>query len=164
MGGHRTCCSDRHCRGLGRVSAVRAGADGEVNDDDHPVVLFDGVCNLCNGSVQFIIAHDPHAQFRFAPLQSESARRLLGESEARGPFPDSVILIERGYVSTRSAAALRIARRLKFPWPLLYALVVVPSPLRDMGYDFIARNRYKWFGKREACMLPTPELRARFLG
>jgi len=127
------------------------------------VVLFDGVCNLCNGSVQFIIAHDPHANFRFAALQSDAAQRLLRESGARGPLPDSVILVAQGQVYTRSSAALRIVRRLAFPWPLLYAFIVVPSPLRDIAYDFIARNRYKWFGKRESCMLPTPELRTRFL-
>src|ERR1017187_9056949 len=123
------------------------------------VVLFDGVCNLCNRSVQFIIARDPAAYFRFAALGSEAAQRLLGESVLRGPLPDSVALIERGRVYTRSAAALRIARRLRFPWPLVCALIVVPRPLRDQVYDLIARNRYRWFGKRDACMMPTPELR-----
>jgi predicted DCC family thiol-disulfide oxidoreductase YuxK len=128
-----------------------------------PVVLFDGVCNLCNGSVQFIITHDPAAHFRFAALESEAARRLLGECELSGPLPDSVALVEGGSVYTRSTAALRIARRLAFPCPLLYALIVVPRPLRDVVYNLIARNRYRWFGKRDACMVPTRELRARFL-
>jgi predicted DCC family thiol-disulfide oxidoreductase YuxK len=134
-----------------------------LNEAHQAVVLFDGVCNLCNGSVQFIIAHDPVAHFRFAALQSEAARRLLGECALSGSLPDSVALIASGQVYTRSAAALRIARRLAFPWPLLYAFIIVPAPLRDIVYDLIARNRYRWFGKRDACMLPTPELRKRFL-
>ena len=134
-----------------------------LNEADQAAVLFDGVCNLCNGSVQFIIAHDPAAHFRFAALESEAARRLLGECALSGPLPDSVALIETGHVYTRSAAALRIARRLAFPWPLLYAFIIVPRPLRDMIYDLIARNRYRWFGKRDACMVPTRELRTRFL-
>jgi predicted DCC family thiol-disulfide oxidoreductase YuxK len=130
---------------------------------EHPVVLFDGVCNLCNGSVQFIIARDPSAHFRFAPLDSAAARSLIGESAPLGAVPDSIVLMDHRRMYTRSAAALRIARRLRFPWPLLYALIIVPRPLRDAIYDFIARNRYRWFGKRDTCMVPSPELRARFL-
>jgi len=128
------------------------------------VVLFDGVCNLCNGTVQFIIARDPGARFRFAALESDAARRMLTECGVQGPLPDSVALVEGGKVYTRSSAAVRIARRLRFPWWGLYALVVVPRPLRDALYDYVARHRYRWFGKREACMMPTPELRSRFLG
>jgi predicted DCC family thiol-disulfide oxidoreductase YuxK len=133
---------------------------GYVND---AVVLFDGVCNLCTGSVRFIIARDPGARFRFAALDSEAARRLLEECGVTSAPPDSVALVEGGAVYTRSSAALRIARRLRFPWPLLYALIVVPKPLRDAAYDLIAHHRYGWFGKRDACMVPTPELRSRFL-
>ena len=118
---------------------------------------------MCNGSVRFIIARDPAARFRFAPLASEAARRMLGEAVASDPLPDSVALIEHGRVYTRSDAALHIVRGLRFPWRLIYALVVVPRPLRDKIYDLIARHRYQWFGKRDACMVPTPELRARFL-
>ena len=129
----------------------------------HDVVLFDGVCNLCNGSVRFIIAHDPAAHFRFAALQSEAARRLLSESGLNDQLADSVALIECGRVFTRSTAALHIARRLCFPWPLLYTLIVVPRTLRDAVYNLIARHRYGWFGKRDACMVATPELRTRFL-
>ena len=127
------------------------------------LVLFDGVCNLCNSSVQFIIARDPSARFRFAPLQSRSARTLIEQSGIRAPLPDSLLLIERGHAYLRSTAALRIARRLRFPWPLLYVLIAVPRPLRDCIYDFIARRRYRWFGTRDSCMVPTPELRERFL-
>ncbi len=128
-----------------------------------PVVLFDGVCNLCNSSVQFIIARDPSARLRFATLSSPAAQRLIEQSDARAPLPDSIVLMDQGRAYTRSTAALRIARRLRFPWPLLYAFIIVPRPLRDLIYDFIARHRYRWFGKRDACMMPTPELRARFL-
>ena len=118
---------------------------------------------MCNGTVRFIIARDPEARFRFAPLQSETGRRLLAESGAGDSGPDSIILIQNGQAYTRSAAALRIVRQLRFPWPLLYALILVPPFLRDKGYDLIARNRYRWFGKRDVCMTPTPELRSRFL-
>ena len=124
-----------------------------------PIVLFDGVCNLCNGAVRFILARDPRARFRFASLQSEAARRLLGGD----PPAETIVLIEAGKTHTRSTAALRIARLLRFPWPLWYGWIVVPRPLRDGVYDWVARHRYRWFGRRDTCMVPTPELRDRFL-
>ena len=127
------------------------------------VVLFDGVCNLCNGFVQFVIARDPRARFRFGTLQSEAAARSLRRLGVQGRMPDSVVLIEDGHVYVRSTAALRIARGLRFPWPFAYALIAVPRPLRDWVYDVVARRRYRWFGKRDVCMAPTPELRDRFL-
>lgn len=134
---------------------------------DSGVVLFDGVCNLCNSAVQFIIRRDPRAKLKFAPLDSPTARGLLGSAEFTGSLPDSIILVEGGpdsrRITTQSTAVLRIAKRLRGPWPLAYALIVIPKPLRDWAYRFIARNRYRWFGKRESCMLPTPELRDRFL-
>jgi predicted DCC family thiol-disulfide oxidoreductase YuxK len=123
------------------------------------IVLFDGVCNLCNGAVQFILARDPAGRFRFASLQSNAARRLL---KGDAP-PETIVLIDAGKTYTRSAAALRIARGLRFPWPLLYAFVAVPRPLRDLAYRWVARHRYRWFGKRESCPLPTPQTRYRFL-
>jgi len=126
--------------------------------------LFDGVCNLCNGFVQFVIARDPAGRFRFAPLQSDAARRLLGGRDAPQEWPDSIVLVEDGGVFTRSTAALRVARGLSFPWPLAYAFVGVPRPLRDWVYDIVARNRHRWFGRRDVCMLQTPELLARFIG
>lgn len=128
-----------------------------------PVILFDGVCNLCNGFVQFVIARDPHGRFRFGPLQSAAAQRLIGGARDGQPVLDSVVLVENGQLWTRSSAALRIARRLSFPWPLAYVLIAVPRPLRDWVYDIVARNRYQWFGKRDACMVPTADLRARFI-
>jgi predicted DCC family thiol-disulfide oxidoreductase YuxK len=125
------------------------------------VLLFDGVCTLCNGFVRFVIERDPAGRFQFAPLQSDAARRLLGAVPQ--PLPDSLVLAENGRLFMRSTAALRVARGLRFPWPLAYVLVAVPRPVRDWVYDAVARNRYRWFGRRESCMVPTPELRARFL-
>jgi len=137
-----------------------------ANSPIHPfssVILFDGVCNLCNGFVTFVIARDPGGRFKFAPLQSAAAGRLLGNTAARGAWPDSVVLVENGRVWTRSAAALRIARGLAFPWPLAYAFVAVPRPIRDWIYTLVARRRYQWFGKRDVCMMPTPALATRFI-
>lgn len=128
------------------------------------VILFDGVCNLCNGFVQFVIARDPAGRFRFAALQSDAARRLLGRLETPQEWPDSLVLVEDGqYFFVRSGAALRVARGLRFPWPLAYVFVGVPRPVRDWVYDIVARNRYRWFGRRDVCMIPTPGLRARFI-
>ncbi len=128
------------------------------------VILFDGVCNLCNGFVQFVIERDPSAQFRFASLQSEAGQQLLSAHGAAVPTaPETVVLVENGQVYTHSTAALRILRQLRGPWAWLYAAIVVPRPLRDAVYRFVARHRYQWFGRREACWLPTPELRTRFL-
>ena len=126
------------------------------------VVLFDGVCNLCNGAVQFVIRRDPRERFRLAAQQSEAASALLSQAGS-GPLPDSLVLVEEGRIWTRSAAVLRIARGLRWPWPLAYGLIVVPRPLRDWAYARIARNRYRWFGRRDSCMVPIPELQQRFL-
>lgn len=128
------------------------------------VVLFDGICNLCNAAVRFIIARDHHARFRFAALQSDAARALLASINGNdSTLPDSIILVENGAVRTRSTAALRIVCRLRFPWPLLYGLIVVPRPLRDWLYDHVARLRYRWFGRQETCMMPDEAIRSRFL-
>ena len=128
-----------------------------------PVVLFDGVCNLCNGSVRFVIERDPRKHFQFAPLQSETATTLIGGLANPLAMPDSIVLVDDGRLYVRSTAALRIARRLRFPWPLLWVFMAVPRPLRDWVYDVIARHRYGWFGKRDTCMVPTKEIRDRFL-
>lgn len=129
-----------------------------------PVVLFDGVCNFCNNSINFIIARDPRGTFRFAPLQSEVAEAMLGSAGLPTSGHQSVVLFEDGRVHTRSDAALRIARRLSGAWPAFTVFRLVPGPIRDLVYNLIARNRYRLFGKRDACMIPTPEVRARFLG
>ncbi len=126
----------------------------------HATVLFDGVCNLCNASVNFVIDRDKRSYFKFAPLQSEAAK-ALGETVTGDP--DSIVLIENGKRHDKSGAALRIARRLNGAWPLLFLFIIVPPFIRDSVYRYIARNRYKWFGKADACRMPTPELKARFL-
>ncbi|HVG10481.1 MAG TPA: thiol-disulfide oxidoreductase DCC family protein [Thermoanaerobaculia bacterium] len=128
-----------------------------------PIVLFDGVCNLCNGSVQFLLKRDPERRFRFAALQSDAGRSLMAEHGLIVDSLSSVVLIEGGKVWQESSAALRIARRLPGAWKLLWVFAAVPRPLRDAVYRWIARNRYRWFGKAETCWLPTPELEARFL-
>jgi predicted DCC family thiol-disulfide oxidoreductase YuxK len=130
---------------------------------DHPIVLFDGYCNFCSASVRFILRRDPGGVFRFAPLSSPPAARLLAGQGMAGPLDDTIFLVESGRVYGRSEAALRIAARLRPPWSLARFLRVLPRGLRDWAYDYFARHRYRWFGRRESCMLPTPEERSRFL-
>jgi predicted DCC family thiol-disulfide oxidoreductase YuxK len=130
-----------------------------------PLVLFDGVCNVCDGFANFVIDRDPAAVFRFASLQSEAGQAALlahGRAVPSGD-PETIVLIEDGRVYERSSAVLRIVRRLKGPWRLLYLLVAVPPAVRDMVYGWVARHRYGWFGRRDSCRVPTPALRARFL-
>jgi predicted DCC family thiol-disulfide oxidoreductase YuxK len=130
-----------------------------------PVVLFDGVCNLCNSAVQWLIARDPEGRFAFASLQSRAAHEVLAAAgvEDTSGLPDSIVLVDPAGVHVRSAAALRIAGLLGFPYNLARIAFLVPRPLRDAVYRLIARHRYRWFGRRDVCMLPTPELAARFL-
>lgn len=127
------------------------------------IVLFDGVCNFCDGSVRFMIARDRSGYFRFAARQSETGERLMNEYGIDPDATDSVILIEDGKAYAHSSAALRIARKLDSLWPALYAFVIVPRPLRDAAYKLFARYRYQMFGKKDECMLPSPEIRARFI-
>lgn len=127
---------------------------------DHALVLFDGVCNLCSNSVQLIIKNDRKDYFRFASLQSELGIALKDRHRITA---DSIVLVEEGKVYTQSAAALRIARRLKGAYPLLFGLLIIPGFIRDGVYAFIARNRYRWFGQKEACWVPTPELKNKFI-
>jgi predicted DCC family thiol-disulfide oxidoreductase YuxK len=128
-----------------------------------PVVLFDGMCNLCNRAVQFIIKRDKKKQFLFASLQGEAGSNLLKKFDLPADLFNSFILIEGEKVYTRSTAALRIARKLNGCWKLLYGLMIIPRFLRNAVYNVIAKKRYKWFGKRNECMIPTPELKERFL-
>lgn len=128
-----------------------------------PVILFDGVCNFCDAVVQFVLKRDKKQQIKFAALQSEAGRMLkqqygLPEDDLR-----SFLFIENGKLYRRSAAALRMCRYLKGLWPLLYGCMLVPSFIRDGVYDWVAKNRYKWFGKKNECMVPGPEMKARFL-
>ncbi len=127
------------------------------------VVLFDGVCNVCDASVNFIIDRDAAAYFHFAALQSDVAKPYLTQAGLPSDFLDGIVLCEEGRCFTRSTAVLRILRRLRGPFRLLYALIIVPRSLRDAAYDWFIRRRYRWFGKSEACRLPTPEIHARFL-
>lgn len=129
----------------------------------HPVVIFDGVCNLCNNTVDFLIRRDRKQLYRFTANQDTTGRALL---EAQGVNPDDVSTIylwENGRLYTRSTAVLRILRRLPFPWPLFYAGIVIPPFIRNGIYRWVARNRYRWYGRRNTCRVPTPEERARFL-
>lgn len=126
------------------------------------IILFDGECNFCDQSVQFILQRDPSEYFRFASLESEAGQQLLKEYGAPTDL-DSFVLIEGDRYYTASTAALRVCRKLTGFWSFLYVFRFIPSPLRDRVYRFIADNRYKWFGKKEQCFLPTPKERDRFL-
>ena len=130
---------------------------------DHPVIFFDGVCNLCTGSVQFVIRHDPSRKFRFASLQSEIGQSVLSEHHLPAESFGSFLLYDQGRLYTKSTAALRVCKQLSGGWKLLSVFLIVPPFIRNAVYDLIARNRYRWFGKKEACWLPTPELKSLFL-
>ncbi len=132
-------------------------------DFNNAVVLFDGVCNFCNSSVNFVLDRDKHHHFKFGALQSDEGKELLSKIGDSEDYLDSIVLVEGNKVYRNSAAALRIARSLSGGWPLLYAFIVVPRPIRDVVYRFIARHRYEWFGKMESCRIPTPEMRSRFI-
>jgi len=136
-----------------------------VDDIDGPVLLFDGVCTLCNGFVRFVVRFDAAGTFRFAPLQSDVAEELRDryDLQSEGEEFDTVVLVEDGEAYTKSTAALRVARRLDGPWPLAYPLVYLPERLRDGLYDFVTDYRYRVFGRKDECPMPDPELRERFL-
>jgi len=134
-----------------------------TEDVSHPIVVFDGECNFCSSIVAFVIKRDKRGVFRFAPFQSEAGKTLLEKHGIREGYFDSFILIEDGKLYIRSEAALRLWRRLGGLWSLTYAFIAVPAFIRDAVYDFVARNRYKWFGKKDECMIPGPEVRERFL-
>jgi len=128
------------------------------------LLLFDGVCNLCNASVQYIIKHDTKDVFLFAPLQSEVGKQLIEAYNVDTKKTDSIILYapEKG-IDYKSTAALKIAKHLGFPRNLMVVFFIVPAFIRNWVYDYIAKNRYKWYGKKESCMIPTPELKNKFL-
>lgn len=130
---------------------------------DQPVILFDGVCNFCNSTVNFIIRQDRYQVFRFAALQSEAGQRILQLYHLPTNNFDSFLLLENGRVYHSSTAGLKLYNKLPWYWKWTQLFWIVPRPLRDAVYNFIARNRYKWFGKRETCMLPSPQVRNRFL-
>ncbi len=128
-----------------------------------PVIFFDGVCNLCNSSVQFIIKRDRPGYFRFASLQSDPAARILPSEFIIPGDPETLLLYENGSIFRKSKAALRIMRKLHGLWKIFYVFIIIPGPIRDAVYDLIARNRYRWFGKKDKCMLPADDIKDRFL-
>jgi predicted DCC family thiol-disulfide oxidoreductase YuxK len=128
------------------------------------LVFFDGVCNLCNGSIQYIIKHDKNDLFRYAPLQSEIGKKFIKERKIDTSKVDSILLYEPNIAYyTKSAAVLKIAKTFGGGFKLLGLLELIPGPVRDWFYDLIAKNRYNWFGKQNECMIPTPELKAKFM-
>jgi predicted DCC family thiol-disulfide oxidoreductase YuxK len=128
-----------------------------------PLVIFDGVCNFCNYWVNFAIKHDKKKRLRFAPIQGKTAAAVLARQGIHPNKLSSVVLIDNGKAYTQSSASIRICRYLDGGWKLFYGLMIIPKFIRDFFYNIIARNRYKWFGQKDACMIPTPELRERFL-
>jgi predicted DCC family thiol-disulfide oxidoreductase YuxK len=129
----------------------------------HPIILFDGVCNLCAGSVQFIIKRDNNKYFRFTSLQSDFAKIILRPSQLSENNFSSIILWEDGKIYTQSAAALRITKHLSGGWKLLFALIIIPAFIRNYMYSIIARHRYRWFGKKEKCWIPNDEWKDLFI-
>jgi len=139
------------------------GTDIEIDLSKDTIILFDGVCNLCNASVNFIIDRDPESYFKFASLQQVGEIEELKAYEGEAQGLSSIMLIDRGRVYKQSAAALRVARCMSGLWSMLYAFIIVPPFIRDWVYDIIAKNRYRWFGSQESCRVPEPHLRDRFL-
>ncbi len=135
-------------------------------NEPHPVVLFDGDCSFCNATVRWSVGRDPRARLRFAPLRSAAARRAVAQADPRADFdalPDAIVLVDRGGVHTASTAVLRMARHLRFPYPVLTLALIVPRPVRDAAYRVFARNRHRWFGRDDECPLPPPGFASRFL-
>jgi predicted DCC family thiol-disulfide oxidoreductase YuxK len=129
----------------------------------HKVILFDGVCNLCNSSVTLVIKNDKAGVFRFAALQSEIGETLVATFGINTSKVDSILLIDQDKIYAKSTAALKIARHLSGAYPLLYGFIIIPPVIRNLVYDFIAKHRYKWFGRKDTCMIPSPELKNKFL-
>lgn len=130
---------------------------------EQPIILFDGICNFCNSAVKFVIKRNKSNSIRFAALQSEAGQRSLQQYHLSVKAMESFVFIENGKAYERSSAALMVCRHLSGLWPLCYGFMIVPKFIRDGIYNWIAANRYKWFGVREECMVPTPELKERFL-
>jgi len=130
---------------------------------DQPTILFDGVCNFCDSAVNFTLKRNKKANILFAPLQSPAGQRLLLQYHLPADSLESFVFIENDKPYNRSTAALKVCRHLRGLWPLFYGFIIVPKFIRDGVYNWVANNRYKWFGKKDSCMIPTPEVKARFL-
>ncbi len=139
--------------------------ESEILDDslECPIVFFDGVCNLCNASVLFFLNRDQKENLRFASLQSSIAEKILGKKIELKDSPSSVLFLEKGILYQKSTAIVKICAYLTFPWNLLPLFRWVPNPIRDFVYDWVARNRYRWFGRLDTCRMPDPNLKSRFL-
>jgi predicted DCC family thiol-disulfide oxidoreductase YuxK len=135
----------------------------DIKNREHPVIFFDGVCNLCVGSVQFIIKHDRKKIFRFASLQGELGKNILLEANLNENDLSTFILWKDEKMYTKSAAALEVVKHLSGAWKLLYGLIILPSFLRDYFYTIISKHRYKWFGKKKECWMPTDEMKYLFM-
>lgn len=131
--------------------------------NEQPIILFDGVCNFCNSAVNFVIKRDKKGRLFFTPLQGSTGRQLLKQYDLPLTEMNSFVFIDKGKAYTRSTASLKVCRYLSGLWPLCYGFIIVPAFIRNGIYDWISRNRYKWFGVREQCMIPTPDVKARFL-
>ncbi len=134
-----------------------------MSEPSAPLILFDGVCNFCSSWVRFLIRRDPHKRLRFAPLQSPAGQETLRRLGLRADGLTTMVLVEGDRHYIKSSAALRIARRMGGLWPLLFPFILIPAPIRDFFYDLFARNRYRWFGRQSTCMVPTPDVKDRFL-
>ena len=130
---------------------------------NHSIILFDGVCNFCNSAINFVLKQDRKGVFHFAPLQSEAGQKLLQQYRLPTEEFESFVLIDDGKVYKKSTASLRVLNKLPWYWKEAQILRIIPTVFRDAIYDFIARNRYKWFGKKGQCMIPTTQMRSRFL-
>ena len=130
---------------------------------EFPIVLFDGYCNFCDATVQFMMKRDKHGHIRYAPLQSDFARELLKRLGQEQNDLSTAVLIENGELFTKTDVGIRATKYFRFPWPMAQILLIFPKFLRDPFYDLIARNRYKWWGKKSVCKIPSPEERSRFL-
>ena len=133
------------------------------SNSNFSIILFDGVCNFCNSSVNKIIRHDKKNRFKFAPLQSEIGKKLLEKHSIDSSKIDSIILIEKDAAFTKSTAILKISKHMSGIYPLAYGFIIIPAVIRNLVYDFIARNRYKWWGKKDSCMIPTQEVKEKFI-
>jgi predicted DCC family thiol-disulfide oxidoreductase YuxK len=145
-------------------ATTKSQAEACTASEPNLIVLFDGLCNLCCAAVDFIIAHDRRERIHFCPLQSEAAHQLLAKGQPYQGSTGAIVFIENGRSCSGSTAWFLIAKYLDGWWPLLYVLLAVPRRIRDLAYNLIANNRYKWFGKRDTCRVPTEDTRRRFLG